>query len=440
MLERFFLCLQKYKERKSLDNLSHDENSGLQRALFAAGHIAGATDFDNYKDMPNEAKILEIGSITSSLYEVYAKFVRIPGNASCAAKAVQVQLQCLKSVKELLHFEEQRLEKGLAMQTTNRSKSKEQQVQGDQEADASLIGNIMQVELGNILLLSLQNPPQVRMEAVACIGALLTQGLVNPLQCIPYLVALEADRVVANRDAAHAQLLALHEKYSRQFQMPCIQAHLISALPYDVEDEPLYIIYLINRHVSLHLSPVLDALKKIFAEAGLAPELMNDEDYNLAKVTIDEYYPLASLTGAQLAGLQDFGHSAFALALALRLKFALKTMYGLDNGKCATYQPSGQGNDTDYSVEVAHLSDKRKLLLPSVDDVCQSKDPVQVSWNLFMLAWRAARKDQKQLDFEEFATAKAPPKRRRRSRKVVARQHVAENDGDEEDEYVEGFA
>ncbi|RLN82074.1 hypothetical protein BBO99_00003169 [Phytophthora kernoviae] len=306
MLERFFLCLQKYKERKSLDNLSHDENSGLQRALFAAGHIAGATDFDNYKDMPNEAKILEIGSITSSLYEVYAKFVRIPGNASCAAKAVQ--------------------------------------------------------------------------------------------------------------------------------------AHLISALPYDVEDEPLYIIYLINRHVSLHLSPVLDALKKIFAEAGLAPELMNDEDYNLAKVTIDEYYPLASLTGAQLAGLQDFGHSAFALALALRLKFALKTMYGLDNGKCATYQPSGQGNDTDYSVEVAHLSDKRKLLLPSVDDVCQSKDPVQVSWNLFMLAWRAARKDQKQLDFEEFATAKAPPKRRRRSRKVVARQHVAENDGDEEDEYVEGFA
>lgn len=378
LLERFFLSIREYKQRTSLANLSEKDNV-LQRALFAAGKIVGATDIDKCQELAKEAKVLTIGTITESLYELYGQFVRMPGNDSCAAKAVQgmgflfpirprlflraqqdgllnflltsntlkAKLQCLVSMKELLLFEEQRLENGLATRTMNQSKSKEQQVQGDQEADTSLIGNVMQAELENVLLLSIQKVPQIRKQAIACIGALLTQGLVNPLQCIPNLVALETDRVPEVRDAAFSQLMALYERFWSQFHTPlikgiqdsysfqlnvygnatalgivesekefclfgrlytnclkptksreslllkalvnqftdqgsvlkplrsksttannskaftsdlkylCYLAQIISTLPYDVEDEPLYIIYLINRYVSLRLGYVL---------------------------------------------------------------------------------------------------------------------------------------------------------------------------------------
>ncbi|KAE8990914.1 hypothetical protein PF007_g18996 [Phytophthora fragariae] len=560
LLERFVLGIRPHKHIPSLSSLSEKDNYVLQRALFAAGKIVGSTDIDNITELVGQSKILQIGAITESLYELYKKFVRSPGNDTCSAKAVQGMgflfpirprlflraqqdellkhiltscpgkktLQCLVSMKELLLSEEQRLENGTARCLMNRSKSREKQVQGDQEADASLIGNVMQAELDSILQLSLQKIPQIRKEAVACIGALLTQGLVNPLQCIRNLVALETDRVSDVRDAAFSQLLALHERFRSEVRTPliegiqdsysfqlnvygnatalgiddnkkeyclfgrlyttclkptksheslllkslvnqftdqgsvlkqlkaksatdssktsasslkylCYLAQIISTLPYDMEDEPLYIIYSINRYVSLRLGPVLDDLKEAFAMAGVAPEKLENEESDLSKINIDEYRPLASLPKSKLAGMQTNGRIAFALALMLRLKFALKRNYQLDNEKCATYKPSSG----DPPVEARERSPK-KLLLPSVDDLCQPDDPIELSWNLFMTAWFAARKDQKQLDIDLQVQEKpkASPKRRRRSRKVVApkQQHSSENDSNEDDEFVEGFA
>lgn len=186
-------------------------------------------------------------------------------------------------------------------------------------------------------------------------------------------------------------------------------------------------------------SPVLDDLKEAFAMAGVAPEQLENEESDLSKINIDDYRPLGSLPKSKLAGMQTNGRIAFALALMLRLKFALKRNYQLDNEKCATYKPSSG----DPLVEARERSPK-KLLLPSVDDLCQPDDPIELSWNLFMTAWFAARKDQKQLDIDLQVQEKpkASPKRRRRSRKVVApkQQHSSENDSNEDDEFVEGFA
>ncbi|KAG2848876.1 hypothetical protein PC110_g140 [Phytophthora cactorum] len=550
LLEQFLLCMNKYKQRKSLTGLSDQDNYVLQRALFVAGKIVGTTDIDNCPALAKEAKVVTIGTITESLYELYVQFARMPGNDTCAAKAVQgmgflfpirprlflraqqdglltflltentrkAKLQCIVSMKELLLSEKHRLEKGLATRTMNQSKSKEQQVQGDQEAEASLIGNVMQAELGHILELSLQKVPQIRKEAIACIGALLTPGLVNPLQCIPNLVTLETDRVPDVRDAAFSLLLAL-EKYRSQFHAPlikgiqdsysfqlsvygdatalgidenektyclfgrlytnfvkstksqgvlffqallnqftdqgtvlqpliskrlttksktftaslkylCYLAQILSTLPYEVEDEPLHIIYLINRYVSLRLGPVLDDLKAIFVEAGVPPTVLEDDESDLSTVKIDKYR-LRRVDDSML-GLHTNGRTAFAIAVMLRLKFTLKRNYQLDNEKCATYKPSA----TDAPLEAKERSPK-KLLLPSVDDLCQPDDPIQLNWNLFLIAWYAAREDQKQLDIGLEEVQKATPKRRRRSRKSAPskKQKLPENDS--EDEYVE---
>lgn len=184
---------------------------------------------------------------------------------------------------------------------------------------------------------------------------------------------------------------------------------------------------------------MLEDLKEVFAKAGVAPKQLEDEESDLSMVTIGEYRPLGPLAGSKLSTLQSNSRVAFAIALLLRLKFALQRNYQLDNEKCATYKPSA----TDIPVEAKERSPK-KLLLPSVDDLCQTDDPIELNWNLFMVAWHAARKDQKQLDIdlEEQLKPKAPPKRRRRSRKSVVSktQKSSENDSDDEDEYIEGFA
>lgn len=370
LLETFYSYLQKYRDLESLESLSPDASSSLQRALFAAGQVGGAIDLDKCVISESEMPSLKKGSIMDSLYETFARYLRMDGNSTCAAKAVQglgflflvrtrlllqaqqdgileflladsadeMKLQCLTSLTELLRFEERRLEHGSAALRLNQIKSKQEQVQGDQEADAALIGSVMQAQIQNILTLSLDKSVRIRSEAVACIDTLLTQGLVSPLQCIPILVALETDQVVSIRDVAHSQLVALNDKFptllstallqgiqaSHSFQkrafgastvftldkdkreyclfgrlysecirpgrkyrnlflkslvnqfadlaggaseseLPtvsvvkdrveylCFVVQLLCALPYEVEDEPLHIIYWINRYITLKL-------------------------------------------------------------------------------------------------------------------------------------------------------------------------------------------
>ncbi|KAL8005300.1 putative sister chromatid cohesion domain, SCC2/Nipped-B family [Plasmopara halstedii] len=551
MLEHYFLCICKYKQRDSYAGLSDQENQVLQRALFVAGKIVGATDIDTCVALSNEAKVLTIGQITELLYNLYRQFVQMQGNDTCAGKAVQgmgflflirprlflraqqegllsyllkadtrkAKLQCLISMKELLLYQEEHLGNGHATKSLNQFKSKEQQVQGDQEADASLIGNVMQAELENVLHLLLQKVPQIRKAAIACIDALLTQGLVNPLQCIPNLVALETDRISDVRDTAFSLLLALHKRYWSQFHTPliegiensysfqlsvfgdttalgidenekdfclfgrlfsncvptmkshrprflralvnqfteqgsilrplrnketiidsdtitsrlkflCYLAQILASLPYELEEEPLYIIYLVNRYVSLRLGPVMDDLKKAFAEAGVAPSLLMNDELDLSTLKLGEYS--LCLPARSVLSLGINGRTAFAIALMLRLKFTLKHNFQLTNERCATFKPTS----TDTSAEAKERLFK-KLLLPSVDDLCHANDPILINWNLFMVAWYAAREDQKQLDIDLEEVQAAVPKQRRQSRRAFSSKKQKIRKIQSQDEFVE---
>uniref|UniRef100_H3HBF3 Sister chromatid cohesion protein n=1 Tax=Phytophthora ramorum TaxID=164328 RepID=H3HBF3_PHYRM len=272
-------------------------------------------------------------------------------------------------MKELLLYEEQRLGNGLATQRMDRSKSKEQQVQGDQEADASLIGNVMQAELGNLLAVYERFPSQFLTPSI--------KGIRDS-----YSFQLRNKPASANSSITVGNLKYL-----------CYLAQIIAALPYEVENEPLYIIYLINRYASLRLGPVLDDLRETFAKAGVAADKLEDDESNLSQVDIDKYRPLSPLTGSELAALETNGCTAFALALMLHLKLALKANYKLDNEKARKDQAQ-----LDFDLETEKKPKERQLKL------------------------------------------KTPPKRRRRSRRAAVKQQVAESDSADEDENVEGFA
>ncbi|RHY38127.1 hypothetical protein DYB25_007685, partial [Aphanomyces astaci] len=312
----------------------------------------------------------------------------------------KVRTQILASLTDLLQGEEARLEKLHATQGTKVGKD---QVQGDQEGDASLIGGVMQAQLPNMLKVATQKEASIRTQAIACIGLLLTQGLIAPMQCIPTLVALETDQLASVRDTAYLHLVAIHSKFpnmvsgpaiqgifsSYQFQTrafgkaivcdtdnvvrcylgrmyrACIQgnrsqrhaffngllgafrergpvftalaanrltpavalgyltyvAQVLSAMPYDVEDEPLYVVYTINRDVALGLGCVCVFVKKYLGD----------------DTTLDNLPEPDAPIKPEVAAV---GPTAFALALLVRLKMALKAAYGLDNETCQTFQTS----------------------------------------------------------------------------------------------------
>lgn len=505
LLETFYAYMLKYRDLDSLAAIPADASSSLQRALFVTGQIGGAIDLDTCSFPPNESLTnLEQGAVMSALFETFARFLRLPGNTMCAAKAAQglgflfltrtrlllqaqqdgildfllggdsadeMKLQCLTSFVDLLKFEERRLAHGAAARRTSNAKSKKAQVQGDQEADAALIGSVMQAQVEHILALALAKSVRIRSEAVACINILLTQGLVSPLHCIPILIALETDQVVSIRDVAHSQLVALNDKFpsllntplvrgiqtSHSFQLSafgqsavytldkdkreyclfgrlysdcirggkknrnqflkalvnqfadassalsaapsssgdatmtaadvnraveylCYVACLLCALPFEVEDELLYVIYWINRYVTLKLrygteskacvcmcacmckesylvsvccSTALDRGKDLFASAGLAPDIMVDEDTVFTDVDIVEYLPSVHLTSDEARTLERECFVGYAISLLIRIKFFLKDRYRLDSEKCMMYHPTNASKVRDPANIVA---------------------------------------------------------------------------------------
>ncbi|DBA03164.1 TPA: hypothetical protein N0F65_003884 [Lagenidium giganteum] len=552
LLEMFFGYLVKFQDSESLADITPDVNSSLQRALFAAGQIIGAIEMDECEVPVSKLPKLKQGEIVNSLFSMFATYLKKPGNVSCSAKAVQalgflymsrprmllraqqdtlmdtmltsasseINYQCLVSIKSLLKHEESRLEQGHARQKMDQKKTKKEQVQGDQEADAALIGGVMQAQLKNILALALSKQLQIRAEAVACINILLTQGLVSPLHCVPNLVALETDQVMSVRDMAHAQLIALHEKFPTLINNPAIQGiflshsfqikvfnecsvfaedkdkkkyclfgrlytncirsgrnprnmflkslvnqfsdrgsilsgsnvktkpmktidylcyltELLSALPYDVEDEPLYIIYLINRYVSLKLGRTMDELKESFGAMGVSQDILeSEEDLDILNYKIlKDRDTSVKVASAEVKQQQQQCCIAFAISLLIRLKFFLKNLYLLDNEKCQTYQPTNSSKATD---QPALLSDRPvPLKLPTPNEMAAT-DSLEQNWKLFLVVWKAARADQQHLDFDaqEDALAKAKKKKGRRRKSLPARQSSA---NDEEEEFVEGF-
>ncbi|KAF0720786.1 Aste57867_65 [Aphanomyces stellatus] len=376
-----------------------------------------------------------------------------------------VRTQILASLTELLQVEEARLEK---LHQTQVAKQSKDHVQGDQEGDASLIGGVMQAQLENILKVAIQKEAPIRTQAMSCIGMLLTQGLVAPMKCIPTLVALETDKISSVRDTSYLHLVAINGKFpnmvtapavqgiysSYQFQIrafgkaticdaenvcylgrmyrACIQgsrpqrnsfftqlinlfrergpiftallekrlqpraalgylayvSQILSALPYDVEDEPLYIVYTINREVSLNLGSVQDKMKMI---------LGNESTFENMPVT----EPIKP-------ELEQVGYAAYALALLVRLKLALKESYQLENEKCQTFQTttSTKANEVPVSrTKEIHPLDVQDMLV---------EEHMQNGWMHLTWLGDAAKEDQAQLDFDwENPNMKKKPKQKR---------------------------
>ncbi|KAK9272285.1 hypothetical protein L1049_002656 [Liquidambar formosana] len=84
--------------------------------------------------------------------------------------------------------------------------------------DTNICGGIVQLYWEYILAKCLDVNEHVRQSALKIVEVVLRQGLVHPITCVPYLIALETDPQEVNSKLAHHLLMNMNEKYPAFFE------------------------------------------------------------------------------------------------------------------------------------------------------------------------------------------------------------------------------
>ena len=130
--------------------------------------------------------------------------------------AQRVRVASIRAFRGLLEVEETRVDMGSALARTTRRSTVQERVIDDKDAGASVLGGAMQELLPRALELATHDTSvRVRHEAALFVNTLIRQGMANPVQCIPPVVALLGDISSHVRDCARSCLGRLHEKHPR---------------------------------------------------------------------------------------------------------------------------------------------------------------------------------------------------------------------------------
>eukprot|EP00592_Proboscia_alata_P008805 CAMPEP_0194364154 /NCGR_PEP_ID=MMETSP0174-20130528/12062_1 /TAXON_ID=216777 /ORGANISM="Proboscia alata, Strain PI-D3" /LENGTH=1887 /DNA_ID=CAMNT_0039138029 /DNA_START=35 /DNA_END=5698 /DNA_ORIENTATION=- len=107
----------------------------------------------------------------------------------------QVQHEALRCWCEILMSEEKRLESGEAKKKMEKNQeiSLSKKISGDQDSDASLVGSVLNQHSTRLFQLTSSVHPKIRLVTLDLIGILLRQGLINPMETVPFLLALQGD-------------------------------------------------------------------------------------------------------------------------------------------------------------------------------------------------------------------------------------------------------
>jgi len=233
MLQRFCVYLDKIEGKSTLAGESSKTVSSAQRAVLACGAISKAR-IKNSKERAekclhhiivhgNDPKhkgtrvnaMLALGLLFSSAPEL---MIREDANnmiERCLTtdKASSVRAEALSALCSLLTNEEKRIEQGLAKKELEAKTSRSLRVLGDQDTDSGIFSGLVQRHSKAILSLLFDKSPKVRINAVVLVATMLRQGLINPLQCIEPMVALEADENWIVHQTAHQFLNDLDERH-----------------------------------------------------------------------------------------------------------------------------------------------------------------------------------------------------------------------------------
>ncbi|XP_035699183.1 nipped-B-like protein isoform X3 [Branchiostoma floridae] len=246
--QKYFGVLGKLKQEYSMDPESQalqQNRPTLLRSLFTVGLLCKHFDFDRkmkghtkvcikdkvfevlmyFMDHPDEAvqhkALTGIGFLSiqhpdlmmgSQMTKMYHKLLM--ENSS-----VKLKCQVLRNLQNYLTEEDAKLRVADAEWSKN-AKKEDLKEMGD--VSSGMGSSIMQIYLKHVMETFFHSETSVRMAALHVIVLVLKQGLVHPVQCVPYLVAMGTDQEMMVRNKADQQLSEIDHKYSGFIHMKAL--------------------------------------------------------------------------------------------------------------------------------------------------------------------------------------------------------------------------
>ncbi|XP_076613509.1 nipped-B-like protein B isoform X3 [Chaetodon auriga] len=132
---------------------------------------------------------------------------------------VSLKIQVLKNLQTYLQEEDSRMQEA-DREWKNQSKQEDLKEMGD--ISSGMSSSIMQIYLKQVLESFFHSQSTVRHFALSVITLTLSQGLIHPVQCVPYLIAMGTDPEPTMKNKADQQLVEIDKKYSGFIHMKAV--------------------------------------------------------------------------------------------------------------------------------------------------------------------------------------------------------------------------
>ncbi|XP_028658286.1 nipped-B-like protein A isoform X7 [Erpetoichthys calabaricus] len=219
----------------------------LLRSLFTVGALCRHFDFDQEEFKGNQKVVIKEKVLELLLYftkhadeEVQTKaiiglgfsFIQHPnlmfeqevknlynGILSDKNSSLNLKIQILKNLQTYLQEEDTRMQEA-DREWKKLSKQEDLKEMGD--ISSGMSSSIMQLYLKQVLEAFFHTQSKVRHFALNVIALTLNQGLIHPVQCVPYLIAMGTDPEPTMRNKADQQLVEIDKKYTGFIHMKAV--------------------------------------------------------------------------------------------------------------------------------------------------------------------------------------------------------------------------
>uniref|UniRef100_A0A673KAF6 Nipped-B protein n=1 Tax=Sinocyclocheilus rhinocerous TaxID=307959 RepID=A0A673KAF6_9TELE len=250
-------CFNRYYGALTKLKLQHQEGTNhmalaatkaaLLRSLFTVGALCRHFDFDFEQFKGTTKVVIKEKVLESLLYftnhedeEVKCKaiiglgflFIMHPsqmfipevkslynGLLSDKRCSITLKIQVLKNLQMYLQEEDSRMQEA-DREWQKLSKQEDLKEMGD--ISSGMSSSIMQLYLKQVLESFFHTQSSVRHFALNVIALTLSQGLIHPVQCVPYLIAMGTDPEPTMRNKADQQLVEIDKKYTGFIHMKAV--------------------------------------------------------------------------------------------------------------------------------------------------------------------------------------------------------------------------
>ncbi|XP_060046943.1 nipped-B-like protein isoform X2 [Erinaceus europaeus] len=133
--------------------------------------------------------------------------------------SVNLKIQVLKNLQTYLQEEDTRMQQA---DRDWKKVAKQEDLKEMGDVSSGMSSSIMQLYLKQVLEAFFHTQSSVRHFALSVIALTLNQGLIHPVQCVPYLIAMGTDPEPAMRNKADQQLVEIDKKYAGFIHMKAV--------------------------------------------------------------------------------------------------------------------------------------------------------------------------------------------------------------------------